>query len=318
MAKFDKTYLKGIAKILEEGKLQEDPNRKGTKRLNTPSLSLHHKAKDGFPALTIRKVFPMLAWAELSMFLSGSTSITDLWARGVNFWDKDLSTYHQFGESGLEVLKNAWKENKESIIEGTWKDLGKIYPYQYRNFGGKFDQISWLINELKTNPLSSSMIVTAWNPNDSGCLKSCHYGFQVVGMEITPPVLYKTPSPKIYEKSNSLQKQYGFEIHWHQRSADYFLGTATNIQYYFLLGMLLEKLTGCKFLAVQGDLKNVHLYDNAIEASKELLKRDTTISPPTVFLQGELDIDNLQNENLKITEYFPLEKISVEMLNYNK
>lgn len=296
MAVFDKTYKDLIGTILKKGKLQNDPNRKGTQRLNIPSYTLRHENKDGFPALTLRKVSTKLAWAELSFFLSGSTDIRELWKRGVNFWDKDTANFHGVSEQDFKKIKQWWKQGEE--VEGLWHEMGRIYPYQYRSFAGEFDQIEYLVQELQENPLSSSLVVSAWNPDESHlmCLRPCHYGFQVVGQE--------------------LKEGYGFEVHWNQRSTDSFLGTAINTQYYHLLGMVLEKLTGHKFLAVQGDLKNVHLYDNSIQAAEALLLRPDDLPSPKVEIIGEIDCNNLKTEQLVVKDYQHHGELKVEMKAY--
>lgn len=298
MAVFDKTYKDLIGTILKKGKLQNDPNRKGTQRLNIPSYTLRHENKDGFPALTLRKVSTKLAWAELSFFLSGSTDIRELWKRGVNFWDKDTANFHGVSEQDFKKLKQWWNQKEE--VEGLWYEMGRIYPYQYRSFAGEFDQIEYLVQELQENPLSSSLVVSAWNPDDSHlmCLRPCHYGFQVIGQE--------------------LKGGYGFEVHWNQRSTDSFLGTAINVQYYHLLGMVLEKLTGHKFLAVQGDLKNVHLYDNSIQAAEALLLRPDDLPSPKVEIIGEVDYNNLKIEQLVVKDYQHYGELKVEMKAYTK
>lgn len=298
MAVFDKTYKDLIGTILKKGKLQNDPNRKGTQRLNIPSYTLRHENKEGFPALTLRKVSTKLAWAELSFFLSGSTDIRELWKRGVNFWDKDTANFHGVSEEDFKKLKQWWKQKEE--VGGLWYEMGRIYPYQYRSFAGEFDQIEYLIQELRENPLSSSLVVSAWNPNESHlmCLRPCHYGFQVIGQE--------------------LKEGYGFEVHWNQRSTDSFLGTAINAQYYHLLGMVLEKLTGHKFLAVQGDLKNVHLYDNSIQAAEALLLRPDDLPSPKVEIIGEIDYNNLKIEQLVVEDYQHHGELKVEMKAYTK
>lgn len=296
MPHFDKTYKNLLETILTEGILQDDPNRKGVQRLNIPSYTFRHKVEDGFPAITLRKINPMLAWAELCFFLSGSTDIRDLWRRGVNFWDKDWANYHKLDEHAVKTLKNAWKTGL--TISGTWSDMGKIYPHQYRRFGENFDQIEFLVNELRDNPCSSRMVVSAWNPNDipNACLPSCHFNFVVCGFKLT--------------------EGYGFEVHWQQRSTDVFLGIVINVCFYFLLGMLLQELTGHKFLGIQADLKNVHLYDNAITAAKELIQRDTNIEPCEVQLVGDLDYNNLNNDNLELKNYNHHGELRVEMLAY--
>src|SRR5690606_20815348 len=282
-------------------------------RLNIPSYTLRHENKDGFPALTLRKVSTKLAWAELSFFLSGSTDIRELWKRGVNFWDKDTANFHGVSEQDFKKLKQWWKQGEE--VEGLWYEMGRIYPYQYRSFAGEFDQIEYLVQELQENPLSSSLVVSAWNPDESHlmCLRPCHYGFQIVVRLINNEIGI---NPKQLNLTTGEIKDlpiYGFEVHWNQRSTDSFLGTAINVQYYHLLGMVLEKLTGHKFLAVQGDLKNVHLYDNSIQAAEALLLRSDDLPSPKVEIIGEIDYNNLKIEQLVVKDYQHHGELKVEM-----
>lgn len=318
MAVFDKTYKDLIGTILKKGKLQNDPNRKGTQRLNIPSYTLRHENEDGFPALTLRKVSTKLAWAELSFFLSGSTDIRELWKRGVNFWDKDTANFHGVSEQDFKKLKQWWKQGQE--VDGLWYEMGRIYPYQYRSFAGEFDQIEYLVQELQENPLSSSLVVSAWNPDESHlmCLRPCHYGFQIVVRPINNEIGI---NPKQWNLTTVEIKDlpiYGFEVHWNQRSTDSFLGTAINVQYYHLLGMVLEKLTGHKFLAVQGDLKNVHLYDNSIQAAEALLLRSDDLPSPKVEIIGEIDYNNLKIEQLVVKDYQHHGELKVEMKAYTQ
>lgn len=289
MSKIDRTYLQGLSSIMGEGYLYEDPNRKGVYRKEIMKYELRHELSDGFPIISLKQSFFKGAIAELLFFLSGSTDIRDLWKRGVKFWDKDWIRYQKLTEEELDILKFHFKRG-DDLYDNRFA-MGKIYPYQYRSFNGRIDQIAKAVETLRVNPMSTSNIVNAWNPDDLDdmALPPCHFGFQIIGRPLSlseREMIYNRKigwvmidGEKIEEAySEEFDKhgipKYGFEIHWQQRSTDYFLGTPVNIQYYAAMAHLFEILTGHKALAVQGDLKNVHLYDNQFEQAEELLKRD--------------------------------------------
>lgn len=292
MSKIDGRYSRYLSYILGQGYDYEDPNRKGVIRKEIPSLMFRHDLKDGFPILSIKKTFFKGAVAELLFFLSGSTDIRDLWRRGVNFWDKDWAGFHGIDKEQVYYLKLHAKtpDGYKSGDEPEYT-MGKIYPAQYRDWNGQIDQFANVVRTLWKNPMSTSMIVNAWNPSDLSnmALPPCHYGFQIVGR----PLSFREREEIFNEEKRFLMidgenieeaytkefdrhniPKYGFEIHWQQRSTDYFLGSPINIQYYALLAILLEVITGHKALAIQGDMKNVHLYSNQLEATEELIGRD--------------------------------------------
>src|SRR5690606_576423 len=125
--------------------------------------------------------------------------------------------------------------------------------------------------------------------------------------------------------------KYGFEIHWQQRSTDFFLGTPVNVMYYGLLALLLEKLTGHAALVVQGDLKNVHLYDNQLDSVKEQSARSTEEhGQPTVEISHLVGIDakkyeknlsmliaRLKVEDFELKNYTSFPPLKVDMLSYS-
>ena len=523
MSKINATYHKLLNKILQEGYTYEDPNRKGINRIEIPSYKFRHEFKDGFPAISTKRIPFKAITAELIQFLSGSTDITKMRENGCIFWDKDIApfdprgkkcigmnyphqwrnfggvpdtkpvdktpftnyyeypggdppedmvvttkshgsflieyqfkegshnyysilflktgthgkvrtsrvnldiydcyaptvlsvgclgdlteikksefykslftiwhgmmsrcynekndNYSYYGGRGVRV-SNRWKcfeyfyndvmfiENWEDKVKN-WNDYNldkdiigdgftysqetckwatkfentqqskAKYQYVIRNsltnevysfvnqslairqlnikHQGNFaamlrnertqsehwsivskkklvnnvDQIQELIDNMINKPMSSELIVSAWNPSDKKemSLPPCHYGFQIVMKPLNQDEMesYSGKSEieldALYEKCNQdenlylegLSKEsfkYGFELHWNQRSCDLFLGIPANIASYALLALILEKITGHKALAIQGDLKKVHLYDNSLDAVKEQLSRD--------------------------------------------
>jgi len=321
--------------------LYEDTNRKGVYRREIPSFTLRHNLSEGFPIISLKKSFFKGAVTELLFFLSGSTDIRDLWKRGVYFWDKDWARFHNYSKEWVIFLKNRYKKDTKEGDDRMY-DMGRIYPAQYRDFTG-VDQLTKVLKTLKENPMSTSMIVNAWNPAelDEMCLPPCHYGFQIVGrpLSLVERLHYSGGKAPLAGSSESLDKlgiiKYGFEIHWQQRSTDYFLGTPINVQYYALMAQLFEILTGHKALAVQGDLKNVHLYDNQFQQAQELRKRnahkyENTKLSTSDFLNrvkdesyfDKLTFDEILNdikvEDFTLEEYKSYPKLTAEMLSYDE
>jgi thymidylate synthase len=146
--------------------------------------------------------------------------------------------------------------------------------------------------------MGSRLIVQAWNPLelDKTALPPCHSQFQIIGVPLA-------------------DGKYGFELHWYQRSNDVFLGNPYNFASYGALALILEKITGYKALAIQADMKCVHLYENQIEAAKEMITRDCL-----KFKKCELEIKDFKNfENLlpgdfKLVNYDSFQAIKVEMV----
>lgn len=311
MAKIDTEYHNLLDKILQEGYTYEDPNRKGINRIEIPSYKFRHEFKDGFPAVTTKKLHYKNVVTELIWFLRGDTNIKYLVDNGCNIWNKDAYNYYlkKCKENKIipvnnnDFIKFTEQGNvKDYFDKYKFGDLGKVYGHYWRNFDG-FDQIQDIIDKMINTPMSSEIIVTARNPNDKDnqALPCCHYGFQIVMIPLSQKERIelfdeKRIDPKTgfpYDQLNPwFQAQhklllefdrnldddniprYGFELHWDQRSVDTYLGLPYNIASYATLSLILEKITGHKALAIQGDLKKVHLYDNSLDAVKEQLSRD--------------------------------------------
>lgn len=297
MSKIDQEFQKLCAKILNEGVEYENKNR-GVKRLQIPSYTLRHSFEDGFPAITNKKLYWKGIVGELIWFLRGDNNVQYLNENGIKIWNKDAYNWHKkFG--GTYSFEEFEKIGKGSV--------GQNYSVQWRNFNGNTDQIKDLVKAMALDIMSSRLKVNAWNPSETDltALPPCHSEFQVIGVPL-------------------LNGDFGFELHWNQRSVDTFLGLPFNIASYGLLAKILEQITGCKALAIEGTLKCVHFYDNQYEAVKELLKRDPdthsncelNIKPlADVF---ETDIDVIFNEyaidNFKLSEYTSDPEIKVDML----
>ena len=324
MSKIDVEYHNLLDKILQEGYTYEDPNRKGISRTEIPSYTFRHEFKDGFPAISTKKLHYKNVVTELLWFLRGDTNIKYLVDNGCNIWNKDAYNYYlKQAEGQPKEMILTFKEWLNEIKEGEdlLGDLGKVYGHYWRNYDG-FDQIKDVIDKMINTPMSSEIIVTARNPNDKDtqALPCCHYGFQIVMRPLDIPKyhdIYSIPYPK-----------YGFELHWQQRSVDTFLGILYNVASYATLALILEKITGHKALGIQGDLKKVHLYDNSLDAVKEQLSRDVDkynkceLKMDTLtevqFQSGIKYINEIEPGSFKLVNYESYPHIKVEMLERNK
>ncbi len=350
---------------MTDGYTYEDPNRKGVNRLEIPSYTFRHEFKDGFPAITTKKLHYKNVVTELIWFLRGDTNIKYLVDNGCNIWNKDAYNYFKKHVPSKFVSFEKYikliKEDKlQSLLRFKLGNLGPVYGKQWRDFNG-VDQIKDLIQGLKDKPLSTEHIVTAWNPGEKFkmALPACHYGFQIV----VRPLKYDFEEMseecekhfnKEYHKysdgnsssedfwnqgwykyAHKTYPQYGFELHWTQRSSDSFLGIPYNIASYATLALILEKITGYKALAIESPLKKVHLYDNSLNAVKEQLSRNVDKYDkcelnleylkehmfdiyPAWETKGGLNIDKFINllkfEDFKLEGYKSYPAINVKML----
>lgn len=297
--KIDYNYVGVLEDIFEYGYDYEDPNRKGTFRKEIETVVLKHLKEDGYPIITARKTYFKGAVGELLLFLKGSTNIRDYWKYGIRFWDKDFARYQGYMESQIDDLYLAWKKGSIPILD-TGYDMGEIYGYQYKKQYPIFDK-------FKENPLHSDLIINSWQLGSltNMALKPCHYDFQIVGSTD------------------------GFLIVWNQRSTDFLLGTPINIQFYFLMGLLLEKWSGHRFNGVVGMLKKVHLYDNGFELASKIIVLpeeeyhknifvDLNIPDSILNLPFNEFIKHIEPSNFSIKNYNYTIDDKVEMLTYKK
>ena len=233
-------YLDLLGRVLDEGVKKSD--RTGTGTLSVFGHQMRFDLADGFPLVTTKKLHVKSIVHELLWFLAGDTNVRTLRENGVRIWDE-------------------WADENG--------DLGPIYGKQWRSWatpdGRVIDQISDVIEQIKKNPDSRRLIVTAWNPADLDkmALAPCHCLFQ------------------FYVVEGRLSCQL------YQRSADTFLGVPFNIASYALLTMMVAQVTGLKpgdFVHSFGD---AHLYLNHIDQAHEQLSR-TPRKLPTMRLNPEV------------------------------
>ncbi len=309
-------YLKLLDDILHNGVEKED--RTGTGTRSVFGRQIRHSMSEGFPLLTTKKMAFKTMVTELLWFLRGDTNIKYLVDNGCNIWNGDAyKRYKDNVESVADLVKQSpgvlqllSKEQFINLIKTDdefakkWGELGPIYGKQWRSWVGKsktakgsisatdtfgyIDQIQNLINDLKNNPDSRRLMVSAWNVGelDEMVLPPCHYGFQVYTRELSLEErieLYKSKTG-LTEVDRKFQLLKDFVEHnipsraislmWNQRSVDTFLGLPFNIASYGLLLEILAKEVNMIPDELIGNLGDVHLYSNHIEQAKEQLTRE--------------------------------------------
>lgn len=273
-------YQELLRHVLESGSRHED--RTGVGTLSVFGYQTRYDLRAGFPILTTKRVPFRWVAEELFWFLTGDTNEKNLQARGVDIWAEwaDLDHTSRFGRE-----------------EG---DLGPIYGYLWRSFGGDyptmngFDQIADLIRQIETNPNSRRLIVSGWNPPTANLvdLPPCHTLFHF-----------------------KIENERTLHCQLYQRSADAFLGVPFNISSYALLTHMIAHVCGLEpgeFIHTFGDL---HIYLNHMDQVSELLSREPLELPTLEFvnadgLKGLVGLLSFKFENLKLSGYKSHGKIS--------
>jgi thymidylate synthase len=235
MNTLDKKYQQLLSDIIAFGVEKKD--RTGTGTISEFGHQIRHKMSDGFPILTTKKMAWKQIVSELLWFLTGQTNIAFLHKHNNHIWDGD---YEKSGRTDGE--------------------LGPIYGKQWRKWDGKngrIDQIDDLVKELKTNPDSRRLMVSAWNVGELNemVLPPCHYGFQV------------------WTREENGQRY--ISLMWNQRSVDTFLGLPFNIASYGLLLHIIANEVDMIPDELIGNLGDTHLYLNHIEQAKEQIGRNS-------------------------------------------
>ena len=253
-----KQYLDLLNRILSEGTRKED--RTGTGTISVFGHQMRFNLEEGFPLLTTKKLHLKSIIYELLWFLQGNTNVKYLQGHGVRIW-------------------NEWADENG--------ELGPVYGHQWRSWpdynGGVIDQISNVVEQIKANPDSRRLIVSAWNVAevDSMALPPCHTLFQ------------------FYVADGRLSLQL------YQRSADTFLGVPFNIASYALLLQMMAQVTGLKpgeFVHTTGD---THIYTNHLEQVQLQLTR-TPRTLPVMRINPEVkSIFDFQYEDFALENYDP-------------
>ncbi|WP_277074685.1 thymidylate synthase [Simonsiella muelleri] len=260
------TYLNLIQYVLEHGTDKSD--RTGTGTRSVFGYQMRFDLANGFPLLTTKKLHLRSIIHELLWFLKGETNINYLKDNNVSIWDE-------------------WADENG--------DLGRVYGAQWRSWqtpnGKSIDQISQIIQQIKQNPDSRRLIVSAWNPAevDNMALPPCHALFQ------------------FYVADGKLSCQL------YQRSADIFLGVPFNIASYALLTMMMAqvcKLQAGEFIHTLGD---AHIYNNHFEQAKLQLTREPRRLPEIKINDKIKDLFEFKYEDFELINYNPHPHIKAEV-----
>ena len=301
MNRIEEQYRGLLGTLLENSIEKED--RTGTGTLSVFGRQIRHNMKDGFPLLTTKKMAVKTMMTELKWFLKGDTNIKYLVDNGCNIWNGDAyknyaniecNPPHDHSLSKSEFI-NQIKTNDEFAKK--WGELGPIYGKQWRDWDGRqerdgsydmsLDQIANLIFQLKRNPDSRRLMVSAWNVGELSemTLPPCHYGFQ----------MYTRPTTR-KEKITNPGKYRALSLMWNQRSVDTFLGLPFNIASYAALLCLIAEEVDMIPDQLIGNLGDVHLYKNHEDQAREQLTREIYDLPTIEFtsvnlLDGEFDYE---------------------------
>lgn len=261
-----KNYLNLLDRILRDGVQKDD--RTGTGTLSVFGHQMRFDLSEGFPLLTTKKLHTKSIIYELLWFLKGDTNVRYLQEHGVRIW-------------------NEWADENG--------DLGPVYGHQWRSWpdydGGVIDQIEYVVNQIKTNPNSRRMIVSAWNVAEVNkmALAPCHTLFQ------------------FYVCNGRLSLQL------YQRSADTFLGVPFNIASYALLTMMMAQVTRLEpgeFVHTTGD---THLYLNHLEQARLQLKREPRPLPTMRLNPDVKSLYDFKFEDFELVGYDPWPHIKADV-----
>ena len=355
MNKLDKHYTDLLQDILDNGVKKED--RTGTGTISVFGRQIRHKMSEGFPLLTTKKMPFKTIVTELLWFLRGDTSIEYLLKNNCNIWTGDAyKNYCKYTSANSSEWNKWMRDNGDGTLSmftqeefvdkiktdakfaKEWASLGKIYGFQWRNWGGEYklgsgepeyDQIQNLINDLKTNPDSRRLLVSAWNPSDLPyqVLPPCHYGFQVYTRELSHEERYDEHHKRFkdrctadcYTKEDFDNKGIptrAISLMWNQRSCDTFLGLPFNIASYGLLLEIIAKMVNMVPDELIGNLGDVHLYSNHIEQAKEQIGREYTSEERHAMLKQSMGdvayenaVEQLESFGGGLSEDYELHKI---------
>jgi thymidylate synthase len=268
----EQQYLDLISKTITEGIERDDRTGVGTKSIW--GASMRFDLQKGFPLFTTRFIAPRIAIEEMLFFMRGQTDTKLLEEKNIKIWA---------GNTSREFLD---KRGLSHLPDG---DMGKMYGYQMRNFGGTgdfagSDQLKYVINNIKTNPNDRRHLISFYNPNQAheGVLFPCHimFFFQVVEGKLNGLLM--------------------------QRSGDGILGIPTNVAGYAFFLCVIAKLTGLQPGDFVHQIADFHVYKNHIEGAKELVTKEPKPFPTI----------NFKKEISTLEEALELSYSDIEILGY--
>jgi thymidylate synthase len=337
MNTLDKKYQQLLSDIIAFGVEKKD--RTGTGTISEFGHQIRHKMSEGFPLLTTKKMAWKQIISELLWFLTGQTNISFLLKHNNHIWDGDA--YKNYTKEVNELIDGYMSGDiigtqphidemfsnpddltpltKEEFIDriktnkdfaNKWGELGPIYGKQWRRLKSEnkvIDQIDNLVRELKTNPDSRRLMVSAWNVGelDQMVLPPCHYAFQIYTTELSDERRYniwfnnnyETGMERFFDPNNlpDFENPYykptpkrAISLMWNQRSVDIFLGLPFNIASYGLLLHIIANEVNMVPDELIGNLGDTHLYSNHIEQAKEQISRES-FDLPKLKTNAKLD-----------------------------
>lgn len=346
MNNVDIQYLSLLKDILENGQIKKDRTGVGTKSVF--GRQMRFDMREGFPLLTTKKIFSKAMIFELLWFLKGGDNIKYLVDNGVNIWTEWPHQRYNKDNKNVKLTLDEFtsKIKTDNEFAKVWGDLGPVYGKQWidwkkydweeSNIGSfgppmfpsmknlkvsSVNQITNLINDLKNNPDSRRIMVTAWNPGelDKQLLPPCHYGFQMWTRELSFEErnahqicqdLRKDPNDPTILLAFTAEQLDRFNVPtraislmFNMRSLDFFIGAPFDIASY---GLLLSMIAQCVNMVPEELIINsgdTHLYSNCITQAKEQLTR-TPYSLPKLWLNPEIkDIFNFCYDDVKFIDY---------------
>lgn len=295
-----KQYLDLMRHIRDNGVCKED--RTGTGTLSIFGHQMRFDLREGFPLVTTKKVHLKSIIHELLWFIQGDTNIRYLVQNGVNIWNDwpFQSWLRQMGQAEkFPMYTSEWREQKKLFIErvktdeqfaAQYGELGPVYGHQWRNFEG-VDQLAQIVEDIKTNPDSRRLIVSAWNPKDI-------------------PVMAKSGLPPCHTLFQFYVTEGRLSCQLYQRSADVLLGVPFNIASYALLTLMIAEVAGLQpgdFVHTFGD---AHLYSNHMEQVEEQLSREPCPLPVMSINSSATDLFSFQYDDFELKGYEPYPPIS--------
>jgi len=357
----DLDYQRLLRDILQNGTSKND--RTGTGTLSLFGRQIRHDMNSGFPLLTTKKMAWKSMVTELLWFLRGDTNIKYLVDNGCNIWNGDA--YKRYAKvydiesrensrylEDLHMLSDLTQDQfierikNEPEFAKVWGELGPIYGNQWREWGSQYetnhilgttvrrkpgvDQIQNLINDLKTNPDSRRLMVSAWNVEklDQMVLPPCHYGFQVY----TVPIGI-VERRKLWANSIGHNEHYAVHLEhadldergfpsrkislmWNQRSVDTFLGLPFNIASYGLLLMIIGKAANMIPSELIGNLGDVHIYNNHThQARLQITKLPYDLPLVNIDFPESGKLEDLTLDNFELVDYQCHEQIKAPLSN---
>ena len=316
-----KAYLDILDNTLRNGTLSD--NRTGIKTIRIPTgAAFEHNMEEGFPLVTTKKMGLKNISTELEFFIKGYTDKKWLQDKNCHIWDEwsNKSRWQNLYDETIYKLDKNYNfcsnsdilKQIQNIFAGAGRDLGPVYGWQWRHFGGEYkwnpkkpeenfnpkkpgiDQLANVIETAKKDPNNRRLIVSAWNPMDQDkmALPPCHIMHQIL----------------IHNGKLNLI--------WTQRSCDMFLGIPYNIASYAMLLLLYAKELGYKPGILRGELHDVHIYENHINQVKEQLSREPKKLPTVAILPTKDKPNGLLNwtaQDFMLKDYVCHEKLSGEV-----